>query len=209
MWPLGDFLGKTIGYWDPFKLGEDGDFWGLGNEATIGYLRHAEIKHGRVAMAGFLGFCVQSTPIVAGEHLIQPYRGYVRRERIGACFCKTFVARRFPECRRKSNGTSELMMRDLIFDNDSARSIPFIGKLQIITFVGMLESYGEGAGSPEGYVRYRAGILQSKESYAQVHYTKGGLPGYYPPIKGKGLGQIVLNLYDRAPPASLDVLSPR
>eukprot|EP00631_Chrysoreinhardia_giraudii_P004271 CAMPEP_0197421422 /NCGR_PEP_ID=MMETSP1170-20131217/6990_1 /TAXON_ID=54406 /ORGANISM="Sarcinochrysis sp, Strain CCMP770" /LENGTH=86 /DNA_ID=CAMNT_0042948659 /DNA_START=29 /DNA_END=286 /DNA_ORIENTATION=+ len=43
----GDFLGKTIGYWDPFKLGEDGDFWGLGTEATIGYLRHAEIKHGR------------------------------------------------------------------------------------------------------------------------------------------------------------------
>lgn len=29
-----------------------------------------------------------------------------------------------------------------------------------------------------------------------MHYTKGGKPGYFPPIKGKGLGQIPLNLYD-------------
>ena len=48
-------------------------------------------------------------------------------------------------------------------------NIPLIGKLQIFTFVGMLESYGEGAGQPDGY----------------VHYTKGGLPGYFPPIEGR------------------------
>merc|ERR1719198_1032593 len=57
-----DFLGSTIGFWDP--LGATNlDFWGLGNEGTIGYLRHAEIKHGRVAMAGFLGFCAGCTDI--------------------------------------------------------------------------------------------------------------------------------------------------
>ena len=28
-----------------------------------------------------------------------------------------------------------------------------------------------------------------------MHYTKGGMPGYYPPIVGKGGGQIGLNLY--------------
>ena len=72
-----DLLGRTIGFWDPFNLIAEGDFWGLGNEATIGYLRHAEIKHGRVAMAAFLGFIVQSLPVVSGEHLFAPYRGYV------------------------------------------------------------------------------------------------------------------------------------
>jgi len=53
-------------------------------------------------------------------------------------------------------------------------AIPLIGKVQIVTFVGMLESYGE---------------------LLETHYTKGGKPGYYPPIKG-ARPEIVLNLYD-------------
>jgi len=155
----GDFLGKTIGFWDPLKLAQEGDFWGLGNEATIGYLRHAEIKHGRVAMAAFVGFCVQSTPIVAGEHLFAPYKGYVA-------------------------GCSPQEQWD---------NMPAIGKLQILVFVGMLESYGEGAGNPEGY----------------VHYTKGGLPGFFPEIAGRaGFGQVGLNLWNPfnlpGGPSSLD-----
>ena len=124
------------------------DFWGLGNEATIGYLRHAEIKHGRVAMAGFLGYLAGSTPLVSGEHLIQPYKGYV-----AGCT-----------------------------PQEQWANIPLIGKLQILTLVGMLESYGEGAGDPEGY----------------VHYTQGGKPGFYPSIKGKGGfagGTLVFDLY--------------
>jgi len=28
-------------------------------------------------MAAFLGFIVQSLPVVSGEHLFAPYRGYV------------------------------------------------------------------------------------------------------------------------------------
>merc|ERR1719271_1647405 len=123
------------------------DFWGLGNEATIGYLRHAEIKHGRVAIAAFLGFIVQSLPVVSGEHLFAPYRGYVA-------------------------GVSPQEQWD---------NLPAIGKLQIAVAIGMLESYGEGAGNPEGY----------------VHYFNGGLPGYFPPIAGRaGFGQVGFNLYD-------------
>ena len=48
-----------IGYWDPLSVAEL-DFWGQGDEATVGFLRHAEIKHGRVSMAAVVGFMVQS-----------------------------------------------------------------------------------------------------------------------------------------------------
>ena len=60
-------------------------------------------------------------------------------------------------------------------------NIPLYGKLQIFGLIGMLESYGEGAGAPDGY----------------VHYMKGGKPGYYPPIAGRaGWGQVTLDLWD-------------
>jgi len=48
-----------VKFYDPLNLA-DKDFWGFGNEATIGFLRQSEIKHGRIAMFAFVGFIVQS-----------------------------------------------------------------------------------------------------------------------------------------------------
>jgi len=144
------------GFYDPlglsdmsFALGMQGNAdGGVGQEATIGWLRHSEIKHGRIAMAAFLGFIAQCTPLVSGEHKFLPYRGYVAG------------------CTPQEQ-----------WDN-----IPLYGKLQIFVLVGMLESYGEGASQPDGY----------------VHYMRGGKPGFYPEIKGKGGpgGHFLLNLWD-------------
>jgi hypothetical protein len=54
---LADELNPIVGYWDPLNIGST-------SKENIAWFRHAEIKHGRVAMAAFVGFMVQS----AGVH---------------------------------------------------------------------------------------------------------------------------------------------
>ena len=59
---LAEKCNPLLGFYDPLNL-SGANFWGRGEEATIGWLRHAEIKHGRIAMFAFVGFVAQANGI--------------------------------------------------------------------------------------------------------------------------------------------------
>jgi len=55
-------LNPTIGFFDPLNIAESEGALG-DNAATIAWYRQAEIKHGRVAMAAFVGYCAQANGV--------------------------------------------------------------------------------------------------------------------------------------------------
>jgi len=122
----------VIGYWDPMNLAEL-PLWKQDQDAVIGWLRHSEIKHGRVAMAGFVGYIVHSNGI------------------------------RFPFPGPQSVVPEGLSAPE-VWD-----AIPFLAKLQIIGFIGVLEHMSEDKN-----------FLAAD---GMKHYMRGGKPGYFPTFK--------------------------
>jgi hypothetical protein len=112
-------LNPSIGFWDP--LGIVGD-----NTApeTIGWFRHAEIKHGRVAMAGFVGYCIHANGITFPWNIQGPVPGPVTSNLPTISFADISAA--------GSPG-------------DMWDALPTAAKVQIILVVGFLEMHGENS----------------------------------------------------------------
>jgi len=151
---LADKLNPIVGYWDPLNIG------GAGSPETNGWCRHAESKHGRVAMAAFVGYCVQANGIHFPWNLQQP---------IGPI----------------NAGIPTISFGDISAAGgpaDQWDALPSAAKLQIIGAVGFLEMWGEAS--------------KALELDGQVHYVRGGKPGYYPTFKGRIPHPVPFNLFD-------------
>jgi len=129
--------GLNEGIWDPLNLAKQ-DFWAQGNEATIGFLRHAEIKHGRVAMAAFVGYIFGANKIVFPWALTGgPLAGKGPFEGVAG---------------------ETIMFADIAAAGtpaDQWDALPSSAKLQILGTIFILEWIGEGgkAGVTQHYMR--------------------------------------------------------
>jgi len=110
----------VIGFWDP--LGIVGDDTA---PETIGWFRHAEIKHGRVAMAGFVGYCVHANGIVF------PWN-------IQTALPQTSLTSSLPTISFADISAAGS-------PGDMWDALPTAAKLQIILVVGFLEMHGENS----------------------------------------------------------------
>jgi len=114
---LSEQLNPIVGYWDPLNIGSQ-------NPETIGWFRHAEIKHGRVAMAGFVGYCVHANGIVFPWNIQGPVPGPLTADLPTISFADIAAA--------GSPG-------------DMWDALPTAAKVQIICVVGFLEMHGENS----------------------------------------------------------------
>jgi len=114
---LADKLNPIVGYWDPLNIGA------AGSPELIGWFRHAEIKHGRVAMAAFVGYCVQANGIHWPGNLQMPL-GSVNAALPTVSYADISAA----------GGPS-----------DQWDALPTGAKLQILGAIGFLEMWGEAS----------------------------------------------------------------
>jgi len=113
----------TVGYWDPLDVCEAFGDYPSTETATVGWFRHAEIKHGRVAMAAFVGYLVQANGIYWPWNLQAPFAGV-------------------------NAGIATISHADISAAGgpaDQWDALPSAAKIQILGFVGFLEMWSESA----------------------------------------------------------------
>merc|ERR1712113_766415 len=101
---------------DPLNIGES-------SPETIGWFRHAEIKHGRVAMAAFVGYCLQSNGVCFPWNLQAPMGGVGPMASMPTISFSDIAAAGGPA--------------------DQWDALPTAAKLQILGVVGFLEMWSE------------------------------------------------------------------
>jgi hypothetical protein len=122
---LAKSLNPVIGFWDPLGIVSDDTA-----PETIGWFRHAEIKHGRVAMAGFVGYCVHAN----GIHF--PWN--IQTGLPQTSWTSSLPTVSFADISAAGS------------PGDMWDALPTAGKLQIILVVGFLEMHGESSLALEG-----------------------------------------------------------
>jgi hypothetical protein len=119
MQDLAKKLNPIVGFYDPLEI----MYPGVSPE-TIGWFRHAEIKHGRVAMAAFVGYCVQAN----GIHFPWNIQGNFGYDLPTVSFADIAAA----------GGPA-----------DQWDALPTAAKLQIIGVIGFLEMWSETSAALE------------------------------------------------------------
>jgi hypothetical protein len=118
-------LNPTIGFWDPLGIIDDTS---EGSAETIAWFRQAEIKHGRVAMAAFVGYCVQANGICFPWNIQGPFPGALGNSLPAISFADISAA----------GGPA-----------DQWDALPTYGKAQIIAVIGFLEMWSETSAALE------------------------------------------------------------
>jgi len=111
-------LNPTVKFWDPLQIVTDETL-----PETIGWFRHAEIKHGRVAMAAFVGYCVQANGVYFPWNVQGPI---------------SFI----PGC----ESLKTISFADISAAGgpaDQWDALPAAGKAQILCVIGFLEMWSE------------------------------------------------------------------
>jgi hypothetical protein len=110
----------VVGFWDPLGIVSEDTA-----PETIGWFRHAEIKHGRVAMAGFVGYCIHANGITFPWNIQGPVPGTSITADLPAISFADISAAGAP--------------------GDMWDALPTAAKVQIICVIGFLEMHGENS----------------------------------------------------------------